>query len=90
MQSFGKGYLPGNDLKEDTSDYAVNAMDWGNGGTAAAQKYAHQPHTQNMKQKFTSASCAHCSVSFPDGAETSLEQLGCTLMMAQLDGLGPP
>ena len=45
MQSSSKGYLPGNDLKEDTSDYAVKAMDWGNGGTAAAQKYAHQPAT---------------------------------------------
>ena len=37
MQSSGKGYLPRNDLKEDVSDYAVKAMDWGNGGTAAAE-----------------------------------------------------
>ena len=46
MQSSGKGYLPRNDLKEDVSDYAVKDMDWGNGGTAAAQKYAHQPSTR--------------------------------------------
>ena len=45
MQSSSKGYLPGNDLKEDVNDYAVKAKDRGNGGTAAAQKYAHQPST---------------------------------------------
>ena len=37
MQSSGKGYLSRNDLKEDTSDYAVKAMDWGNDGAAAAE-----------------------------------------------------
>ena len=42
-----------------------------------------------MKLKFTSASCAHCSVSFPDGAETKLEELDSTLLMAVLEGLGP-
>ena len=46
MQSYGKGYLPGNDLKEDTSDYAVKAKDRGNDGAAAAQKCAHQPATR--------------------------------------------
>ena len=46
MQSSSKAYLPTNDLKEDVSDYAVKAMDQGNGGTAAAQKYAHQPRSR--------------------------------------------
>ena len=45
MQSFGKGYLPGNDLKLVTASNEGKAMDQGNGGTAAAQKYAHQPPT---------------------------------------------
>ena len=51
MQSSGKGYLPRNDLKEDVSDYAVKAMDQGNGRTAAAQKYAHQPPTRRTSSK---------------------------------------
>ena len=46
MQSSGKGYLPGNDLKADTSDYAVNAMDWGNDGAAAAEFMIATPPTR--------------------------------------------
>ena len=87
MQSSGKGYLPRNDLKEVPSDYAVKAMDWDSSGPEVC---APAPHTQKMKQKFTSASCAHCSVSFPDGAESKLEELDSTLMMTRLEGLGPP
>ena len=45
MQSFGKGYLPGYGRKERENSNAVKAMDQGNGGTAAAQKYALQPST---------------------------------------------
>ena len=67
-------------------------MDQGNGGTAAAQKYALQPpcpHTQNMKQKNTSASCPHSSLRWADGAETCLGELGSTLMMAAFEGFTP-
>jgi len=46
MQSSGKGYLPGYGRKERENSNAVKAMDQGNGGTAAAQKYAHQPATR--------------------------------------------
>ena len=46
VQSYGKGYLPGYDLKEGRSDYAVKAEDRGHDGAAAAQKYAHQPPTR--------------------------------------------
>ena len=46
MQSSGKGYLPGNDLNERDASNKGKAMDQGNGGTAAAQKYAHQPATR--------------------------------------------
>ena len=45
MQSFGKGYLPRYGRKERENSNAVKAMDQGNGGTAAAQKYALQPPT---------------------------------------------
>ena len=45
MQSSGKAYLPRNDLNEDVSSNEVKAMDQGNDGAAAAQKYAHQPAT---------------------------------------------
>ena len=45
MQSSGKAYLPRNDLKEDVNSNEVKTMDQGNDGTAAAQKYAHQPPT---------------------------------------------
>ena len=45
MQSIGKGYLPGNVFKEDVSDYAVNAMDWGNDGAAAAEFMIATPAT---------------------------------------------
>ena len=37
MQSSSKGYLPGNDLKADVSDYAVTAMDKDDCGAAAAE-----------------------------------------------------
>ena len=46
MQSYGKGYLPGNDLNERTASNEVKAEDQGNAGTAAAQKYALQPATR--------------------------------------------
>ena len=42
-----------------------------------------------MKLKNTSASCAHCSVRFPDGHKTKLEELDSTLLMAVLEELGP-
>ena len=46
MQSFGKGYLPRNDLKEDVSDYGVKAMDQGNDGAAAAEFMIATPPTR--------------------------------------------
>ena len=46
MQSSGKGYLPTNDLKLVTASNEGKAMGQGNGGTAAAQKYALQPATR--------------------------------------------
>ena len=48
MQPTGKDDLPGYDLKEGRSDYAVKAKDRGNGGTAAALTYAHQPPTRRI------------------------------------------
>ena len=48
MQSFGKGYLPRNDLKEDVSDYAVKAMDQGNDGAAAAEFMIATPPTRRI------------------------------------------
>ena len=48
MQPTGKDDLPGNDLKEDVSDKEVKAKDRGNGGTAAALTYAHQPATRRI------------------------------------------
>ena len=46
MQSSGKGYLPGYGLNERNDSNEGKAEDQGNGGTAAAQKFAHQPATR--------------------------------------------
>ena len=48
MQPTGKDDLPGNDLKEDVSDYEVKAKDRDNGGTTAALAYARQPPTRRI------------------------------------------
>ena len=48
MQPTGKDDLLGNDLKEDVSDKEVIAKDRGNGETAAALTYAHQPATHRI------------------------------------------
>ena len=38
----------------------------------------------------TSAARPRSSTTFADGGETTLEELGATLLMAGLEGLGPP
>ena len=46
MQSYGKGYLPGNDLKEDVSDYAVKVEDTVGGTALGGTAYVRQPATR--------------------------------------------
>ena len=46
MQSYGKGYLPGNDLKEDVSDYAGKVEDTVGGTALGGTAYVRQPATR--------------------------------------------
>ena len=46
MQSYGKGYLPGNDLNERHSDYAVKVEDTVGGTALGGTAYVRQPPTR--------------------------------------------